>query len=287
MLIFDSNGIAHAAKHVTKELSFAKDYSAIIFAFIKKIMAIKKDFVKTKADDSANIFVWDSKTSLRKKIYPDYKANRNENLTDEELLLNKIAGKQFAFLKDEVLPQLGFNNIFCVDGLEGDDIIGSIVNTTPKIFDIVMVTRDHDHYQLLSKNCHLYDNVTSSLYRVKDFKKEFGISPKEWVAVKCIAGCFTDHVKGVKGVKEKTAIKFLKGELPAKYKTFKEIKKSKKIINKNLRLVFIPFKKSVVFEDLKEDEITTYKFIKMCRNFRLDSLIKKHIVKQWGELFGE
>ena len=56
--------------------------------------------------------------------------------------------------------------------------------------------------------------------------EKYRIKPFEWHKVKAIAGCSSDNVKGVAGVGEITAIKYLKGELK------KESKAHQNIINK-------------------------------------------------------
>ncbi len=102
---------------------------------------------------------------------------------------------------------------------------------------------------------------------------------------KAIAGCSTDNVRGIKGVGEKTAIKFLKGELGKKTKTFINIKNEwDTVVKRNVPLVTLPMKGAVSFT-LSNDNLHISKFLTVFKRFDFRSFLKKENMKKWQGAF--
>jgi hypothetical protein len=70
---------------------------------------------------------------------------------------------------------------------------------------------------------------------------EWGIDPHSWADVKAIAGCHSDCVEGVRGIGERRAAKYLRGELPADSTHFMAIWRNKSVWEHNLPLVKLPW----------------------------------------------
>lgn len=266
--IIDSNALAHIVKHSTKELSFRGSNTGVIYGFIKKLFSIQDMIQADKV-----IFTWDSLTELnRKKVYPNYKKNRTKNRTEKDIELDKIAKPQFSLLRKEVLPAIGFYNQFIFDGLEADDIIAQIVNQY-KDYKLQIVSRDNDLFQLLEKGrVSIFDPVKMGWITEKIFFDKWRVNPSDWEMVKSISGCKSDNVEGVKGVKELTAIKFLKGELKATSKVLKKIIDSQEICIRNIRLVKLPWENTPRI-DIIPDDINIDGFISICQKYGFKSLI--------------
>ena len=74
--------------------------------------------------------------------------------------------------------------------------------------------------------------------------------------MKAISGCSSDNITGIKGVGEKTAIKYLLGELKETTKTYKAIEEQKEELwKKNGKLTKLPLEGTKVFE-IKEDKVS-------------------------------
>ena len=75
--------------------------------------------------------------------------------------------------------------------------------------------------------------------------------------MKALAGCSTDSVPGIKGVGEKTAIKYLKNELKESSKIYQRIisKEGWNIYKRNIELVKLPFTGTKIFK-LKTDKLS-------------------------------
>lgn len=272
-IIVDSNYVAYSEKFaLSAGLTYRGGRTEIIFGFIKTILNFARKF-----DTDKFIFCWDSKTSLRKEIYPQYKANRKIDLSSEEEESNKIAYAQFDKLK-KVLPDMGFSNVFEEEGYESDDIIASLVIGS-KDYPVVL-SSDKDLYQLLNW-CSLC-NIRGEVYTKELFVRQYRINPSKWGKVKAIAGCDTDNVKGVAGVGEKTAIKYFKKELNQKTKTYDCIKNFDDKLT--ARLVCLPFEGCPEFRSkIKEDRINPDKFLEVFERYGFESLIKS--LKKWESLF--
>lgn len=265
--IADSNALGHIVKHSTKELSFRGEKTGVIFGFLRKLFVIQE---KIKAD--AYVFCWDSTAGYeRELVYPEYKANREEK-PPLDVKLNEIAMPQFQRLREEILPSIGFSNIFMCTGLEADDIIAQITQDYKSLHDIIIISRDGDLYQLLDGECVvMYNPVGMKYYTETSFRDEFNIDPSQWNMVKAIAGCSGDNVKGVEGVAEKTAIKFLRNEMkPGKILT--KIINAEDMIIDNLRLVTLPWETTCRLK-LEPDSVEINSFVEMCKSFGMRSLL--------------
>ncbi len=273
LIIIDSNYVAYAQKFaLSSGLTYRGGRTEIIFGFLKTVFNMSRKF-----ETERFIFCWDSKDSLRKELYPEYKANRRQNLTEEEEESNRIAHVQFNKLKT-ILPQMGFANVFEEKGYESDDIIASLVTDSKE--RIVVVSSDKDLYQLLNW-CALCD-VKGSVYTKDMFVREYRINPSGWRKVKSIAGCSTDNIKGASGVGEKTAIKYLKRELKETSKAYEKIKTYDSSLTN--RLVSLPFEGCPDFKArVTKDTLTPDKFRNVFKEYGFNSLLES--LDKWEQLF--
>jgi len=275
-IIIDSSSLAHRAKHAVKDLSYDFIKTSVLFGFMNQLKKI--------ADNLKNanfVFCFDSRENYRKKIFPEYKLRkRAKELTDYEKELNEATYRQINLLREEILPSLGFKNIFIQEGFEADDLIASICfcNEGHKI----IVSSDEDLYQLLD-TADMY-KANGKLYSKQDLQEEFGITPKEWWRVKAIAGCNSDEVPGVPKVGEKTAIRYLKGTLKKDSVAYKNIEDSKKLLNRNVKLVKLPLKGTRKIKlDNSPENISLYEFRRFARMYNMQSLLNK--TDQWVSSF--
>ena len=212
-------------------------------------------------------FCFDSRTSKRQKMYPLYKEKRRireQEATEEERKNKQVFYDQVQLLRREYLPNIGFKNIFVQGGYEADDIIASLVkNTILQSGDrAVIISSDSDLLQLLEPWCILWNPTKEKTISSLSFQKEWGISPVQWAEVKAWAGCSSDSVPGVPGVGEKTAAKYLRGELDPKLKKYKEITNNLGIYTHNIKLVRLPLEGVDTFQ-FAEDEVTPAKWKKV------------------------
>ncbi len=231
-LLIDGNGLGYRAHHSTGSLD-----SGIVFGFLTTVLQLSERYRTNQF-----IFCWDSTGSIRKKIFPAYKASRDTKTPEERAERNKIHD-QFDALQKHILPALGFNNQPYQNGYEADDIIAWLVVCVPNK-SFIVVSSDHDLFQLLQyHNCKGQHQFSSgSKMTASKFMAEYRIPARDWATIKAIAGCPGDGVIGVPGVGESTAIKYLLDELPdgKKRRDIAEAERSKLVL-RNYKLVRLPF----------------------------------------------
>ena len=154
------------------------------------------------------LVAFDKGKTFRHDKYDSYKAGRIE--MPDELKL------QFPKAK-EVLDAFGIKH-FEIDNYEADDIIGTLAKIVDEEDEFVatIVSSDKDLLQLIS------DEVVVKLLKQSghimmnrdEFMKTYQVEPARMVDLKALMGDASDHIPGVKGIGEKTAINLL-----AKYGT--------------------------------------------------------------------
>lgn len=165
----------------------------------------------------------DSKaTTLRKEIYPEYKANRDgppEDLIPQFDLITKL------------VDLMGLHN-HSIDGREADDLIGSACTQWGDKFDEVYIASgDKDLMQFVGKNIYMLDTMKDKVYARDDVFEKMGVWPEQIVDYLSIVGDSSDNIPGMFGIGAKGAAKLL-----AEYKTLegcienKEKLKGKRVI---------------------------------------------------------
>jgi len=271
MIIVDCNSLCYKAFFSYGALTTADEKTGIVYGFFRDIYNLKKKYNNL----SPFLFTWDSKESKRREIYPLYKANR----TKTKSMLSEEDFAQFDLLRTQVLQELGFTNIYYRNGYEADDLIALICHKF-KNSRKVIVSSDQDLYQLLSSTTMMYKPKKDQEYTLKDFKRQYKITPVQWAEVKAIAGCSTDNVKGIRGVGEATAIKIIKGT--HSQKGMVKIKQQQSIIDRNRELVKLPFEDFPIRIPI-EDSFNWKAFKIYCYRFGFNSIITE--LPKWKQLF--
>ena len=274
-LLLDCNFLCHRALHTTGGLINENEVVGTIFGFLRSLESLTDEF-----DSGKFVFCFDSKSSKRKEIYPGYKSAREEKRaqqTDEENATYAEMKRQLTKLRREYLPYIGYKNIFVQKGYEADDIIGSIaLNTLPDINETgVIVASDQDYYQCLGPLVSMYKPIQSKRYTYNDFREEWNVDPVQWAMIKSYAGCTSDSVTGLKGVGEKTAAKWVRGELKKGTKAYEKFLApgTGAILQNNLKVVKLPMEGTKRF-DLVEDKVDFDRWDDLMVEMGMSSLIK-------------
>ena len=205
LLIIDANSLIHRAYHALPPLTTPKgEIVNAVYGFFLVFFKIVKEF---KPEYVAAAFDAPGPTEREKK-FKEYKAKR-QKAPDE--LYGQIPKIQ------EALETLGVP-CYEKEGLEADDIIGTIVSTVPKKqaypqVQIVMISSDMDLVQLIGEGVRLYyakGAQAAALYDRSAVRKKFGgLEPEQIVDFKALRGDPSDNIPGVTGIGEKTAIELL------------------------------------------------------------------------------
>ncbi len=165
----------------------------------------------------------------RQKSFPSYKQGRVGKIEIYPVIEQIV---------HRLLVGLGCRNVFAQDGMEADDLMGVIAHNVAAQRQLILVSSDKDLYQLIGENVSVFDG-TSEMTEER-FRKHYGIEPWNWRQVKCMIGCKTDNVPGIKGIGLKTSLLFLKGELSKDSATHRKIMAGRWLMTKNEELVHLP-----------------------------------------------
>ncbi len=228
------------------------------------------------------LVAFDKGKTFRHDKYDSYKAGRSE--CPEELKL------QFPVAK-EILNAMGIK-YFEIDNYEADDIIGTI----SKIVDLedefiaTIVSSDKDLLQLVS------DEVTVKLLKSNDhimvtpdkFREMYQVDPIRMIDLKALMGDASDHIPGVKGIGEKTAINLLAkyGTLQNLYENLDSVSgKTKEKLADDKENAFMSYDLATIYrdveipfslEDCKYEGIKKEELLSYLQELEFHSLIKKY-----------
>ena len=74
----------------------------------------------------------------------------------------------------------------------------------------VIITSDHDYYQLINEYTEIYDSMKSTYWTRQSFVDAYGFDPILWVDVGALMGDSGDEIHGVPGIGEVNATKLVK-----------------------------------------------------------------------------
>jgi len=222
----------------------AKDETDGLLGFISTLSALH-----TRFDSDRFVFCFDCGKLERSKVLPTYKKRSqiNDHMEEQRVLAKVVMEK----LRRHIVEEWGFTNIMWQDGYEADDIMASIIqnNIDETEEAAVIVSSDGDLWQLLSPNVVMYNPAQKELINDKSFRKKWNLEPSQWPYVKAIAGCVSDNIRGLQGVGDKTAAKYVAGDLSDMTAIFDAIAKSD--LNdflQRLDLVKLPYEGCDIFE---------------------------------------
>ena len=192
LFLIDGSNYIYRAYFAIRHLSNSKGRPTnAIYGFTNMLIKVVREL---KPDRLAVIF--DSKgPTFRKKIYPEYKANRAampDDLADQIPTIKKVVQ---AFR----MPALE------MPGYEADDIIATLAKKyAQKGQDVTVITGDKDLMQIIQSNIKLLDTMKDKIYGPEEVDMRFGGAAKV-IEVQALAGDSSDNIPGVPGIGEKTA----------------------------------------------------------------------------------
>ena len=163
------------------------------------------------------IIVFDGKggSSRRRKLYPEYKANRkvksklNRNVdwgtapADEQQSMKQQMGRLIQYL--EQLPL----TIVSVDGIEADDSMAYISQQLLPKSDCILMSTDKDFLQLVDDRVKVWSPTKKKLYNKQAVLDEYGIPSRNILTYRILDGDKSDNIKGVMGAGLKSLIKYI------------------------------------------------------------------------------
>ena len=226
LLLVDAPSYFYRAFHAIRELrSPAGEPTNAIYGVVNMLRKLKQDFP---SDYIACVLDPKGKT-FRDDIYPQYKATRQSMPEDLARQIEPLL---------ETIRALGWP-IVCVDGVEADDVIGTLVRHAERHgWNSVISTGDKDLTQLVN-DCVTWVNTMAVPIEKLDadgVKAKFGVPPDRIIDYLALMGDAVDNVPGVDKVGPKTACKLIEqyGSLEGVIAHAGEVKG---VVGENLRKV--------------------------------------------------
>ena len=202
-LLVDGDSLLKTAYFGAKDLYYKDTHIGGIFQFLTML----RKCLNEHRYDRVIVF-WDGVFSgrLRYDIYKEYKSNRDKNFyiqhdpTDPDLFIQKERVIQYC---EEL-----FIRQFKDEIIEADDGIAYYCSQIKEDEKIVIITNDRDMLQLLSKSVGVYVINLRKIVTDENYKDYFSHHHTNLKLIKIISGDNSDNIKGIKGVSEKTLIKY-------------------------------------------------------------------------------
>lgn len=205
--------------------------------------------------------IWEGGGSKRKRdLYKEYKkGSRPQKLNRYyEDIPDSFANRGYQLKKlIELLKITPVKQIY-VEDAEADDAIGYMCTYKLKNKNKIIVSSDHDYYQLINKNTIVWSPTLKAFVDDKKVLDRFAVHPNNFCLAKSVVGDSSDNIPGVKGVGYKSLVKCFskfRNEEPyyidelisdakilkmkSKRKIFPAIESSEELIRRNWRLVLL------------------------------------------------
>jgi len=195
--LVDGSGYIFRAYYAVAPLSTADGFPTnALFGYTRMLLKLMQS-----ADSPHVAVVFDAgKETFRNKLYPAYKANREECPDD---LRKQMPGFR------EISSTLGLK-VLELPGYEADDLIGTLAKKFENSgFEVVIVSGDKDLMQLVDGKTTIWDTMRDRRFGPKEVKEKMGVPPEQIVELLGLTGDSSDNVPGLKGVGPKTAVQLI------------------------------------------------------------------------------
>ena len=152
------------------------------------------------------IVVYDGQggSQRRRKIHPEYKANRKpgkritrwdafKNATEEKDAMKIQFSRLIEYL--DFLPV----NVISIDRIEADDTIAYIAHTLMKE-DVTILSADQDFLQLVNERITVWSPTKKKFYTPRMVMDDYGVPAHNFLMYKVLMGDKSDNIEGVKGL---------------------------------------------------------------------------------------
>ncbi|MBI5431069.1 MAG: DNA polymerase I [Nitrosomonadales bacterium] len=196
LLLVDGSSFLYRAFHAMPDLRSPQgEPTGAIHGVLNMLRKLRHDYP---ADYSACVFDAKGKT-FRDDWYPEYKAHRPAMPDDLRAQIEPL---------HRAIAASGWN-ILMVDGVEADDVIGTLAQQAQDGMRCVIATGDKDLAQLVNGRVILVNTMSNETLDIAGVNAKFGVPPERIVDYLTLVGDAVDNVPGVAKCGPKTAVKWL------------------------------------------------------------------------------
>lgn len=214
-----------------------------VFGFKNMMLQLLKQ-----EDPSHCIMVFDKPgPTFRNEIYANYKANRESAPDDLKV--------QFALIYQ--LNDLLNLPLVWLDGVEADDVIGSLTRKFSSQIAITIISGDKDLTQLVTEKTTMMDTMNNKRYTPETVKEKFGVPPALIAEYLAIIGDTSDNIPGISGIGPKKAAKLFQqfGSISGIYENLSQMAgKQKETIAASREMVELSLRLTKIRCDLEFEE---------------------------------
>jgi len=152
------------------------------------------------------IIVYDGQggSQRRRKILPDYKANRTpgKRITRWDAFKDARAEKDAMKIQfSRLIEYLDFLpvNVISIDKIEADDTIAYIAHTLLSE-DVTILSADQDFLQLVDERITVWSPTKKKFYTPRMVMDDYGVPAHNFLMYKVLMGDKSDNIEGVKGL---------------------------------------------------------------------------------------
>lgn len=197
MILVDGSSFLFRAFHALPPLN-APDGTptGAIHGVVNMLLKLRRE-----ADPSHMAVVFDAPgKTFRDDIYPEYKAHRPPLPDDLRVQIEPVHA---------LVRALGFP-LLCIEGVEADDVIGTLMHEAREHDDeVIVATADKDFAQLVSPRVTLVNTMSNKVTDEAAVEEKYGISPAQFLDFLALVGDKVDNIPGVPGCGPKTAAKWI------------------------------------------------------------------------------
>ena len=197
LLLVDGSSYLYRAFHALPDLRSPDGHpTGAMHGMVNMLRRLRADYP---AAYIACVFDAKGKT-FRDDLYPEYKATRASMPADLSLQIEPI---------HEAVRAMGWP-ILMVEGVEADDVIGTLCVTAEKNgMDVIVSTGDKDLAQLVTPHVTLINTMSNEKLDEAGVLAKFGVPPNRIIDYLTLIGDTVDNVPGVAKCGPKTAVKWL------------------------------------------------------------------------------
>ena len=282
LVLIDGHSILNRAFYGVPDLTNSEGlHTNAVYGFLNIMFKILEE---EKADHLAVAFDLKEPT-FRHKMYDAYKGTRKP--MPEEL------HEQVPLMK-EVLAAMGVP-ILTLEGFEADDILGTVAKRSQRDgIEVCVVSGDRDLLQLADEHIKIRIPKASrggtevKDYYPEDVKREYQVTPMEFIDVKALMGDSSDNIPGVPSIGEKTATAIISayGSIENAYAHLEEIRppRAKKALeehydmaqmSKELAKICIDCPVEFRYDDTKIDNLYTPEAYQYMKRLEFKSILTR------------
>lgn len=155
------------------------------------LLALKRRFA-----DAKFVVVWDGELahqSWRDSLFPEYRANRRGEITDQVRALRASVNSQVKIAK-RLLTVIGVSQIE-VPEMEADDLIGIMTEKcAARGWQVAVYSSDQDYLQLMAFGVSVFTSAAGAAVRESDVMRKWRVGTDRLLAVRAMLGDKSDGI---------------------------------------------------------------------------------------------